>query len=140
MHPIDSTITFFKCPLRQLSTPHDNELVLTLEVGCYLMRHILVDQGSIADLLYVLALLCLGYQPNNHCNLRRILAGFNGTQTTSLGEVVFPVATKSVIALIPYTVIDEPSYFNVILGRTCHEGLTFVLSSNIVFSDPIRPD
>ena len=66
--------------------------------------------------------------------------GFNGTQTTSLGEVVFPVATKSVITLVPYTVIDEPSYFNAILGRTCHEGLTFVLSSNIVFSDPIRPD
>ena len=101
------------------------------------MRRILVDHGSIAN---VLALLFLGYQPNNHYNLRRILVGFNGTQTTSLREVVFPVATKSVIALVPYTVIDEPSSFNAIFGRTCYEGLTFVLSSNIMFSDPIRPD
>ena len=112
IQPIDGTITFSESPLRRLSTPHDAALILTLEVRCHLMRRILIDHGSAAN-LYLLALLRLGYKPDNLCNLGRVLVGFNGTQTTSLGEIVLPIAV-----LVLFIVIDEPSSFNAILGCT----------------------
>ena len=98
--------------------PHDYVLVLTLKVGKHMMKYILVNFGSVVDLLYLHALLRLGYKPGNLRNPRRVLVGFNGTQTNSLEEVVLPVTERPVIALVPLIVIDEPSSFNAILGRT----------------------
>ena len=50
------------------------------------MKRILVDLGSATDLLFLLALLRLGYKPDNLRNPRRVLVGFNGSQTNSLGR------------------------------------------------------
>ena len=63
------------------------------------------------------ALLCLGYKPNNLRNPRRVLVGFNESHNNSLGEIVLLVSVDPVTALVPLTVIDESSSFNVILGR-----------------------
>ena len=82
------------------------------------MKCILVDPGSAVDLLYLPALVRLGYKSDNLLNLGRILVGFNGTQTHSLGEIVLPISTGPITALVPLTVIDEPSNFNAILDRT----------------------
>ena len=104
--------------MRQMAQPHDDALVVTLEVGRHLMKCMLIGLGSVVDLLYLLALVWLGYRLDNLCNLGRILVGFNGTQTQSLGEIVLPILEGPVTALVPLTVIDKPSYFNPILGRT----------------------
>ena len=61
VRPIDGTVTFFECPLRQLSMPHDDALVLTLEIEGHLIKRILIDHGSVADLLYLPAVIWLGY-------------------------------------------------------------------------------
>ena len=98
--------------------PHDDALVLTLEVGKHLMKCILVDLSSAANLLYLLALLRLGYKPNNLHSPRRVLVGFKGTHTNLLGEIVLLVTIGPVTALVSLIVMDEPSSFNAILGRT----------------------
>ena len=82
------------------------------------MKLILVDSGSITDLLYLLALIRHYYKLDNLCNPRRVLVGFNGMQTHSVGEIELPISMGPVIALVPLTVIDQTSSFNVILGRT----------------------
>ena len=81
---VDELLTFLESSLRQLAQPHDDALVLTLDVRRDLMKRILVDPGSAADLLYLPTLIWLGYKPNNLRNPRRILVKFNGTQTHSL--------------------------------------------------------
>ena len=43
--PIDGLLTFSESPLRQLAHPHDDALVLTLEVGRHLMKCILVTRA-----------------------------------------------------------------------------------------------
>ena len=48
------------------------------------MKRMLVDPGSVVDLLYLFALIQLGYMPDSLRNPGRILVGFNGTQTQSL--------------------------------------------------------
>ena len=82
------------------------------------MKRILVDPGSAADLLYLPALLRLGYKRDNLCNPGKVFVGFNELQTSSLGEIVLPDSVGPVTALVPLMVIDEPSSFNTILGRT----------------------
>ena len=109
--------------------PHYDALVLTLEVGKHLMKRILVDPDSAADLLYLLALLYLGYKPDSLRNPRRILVRFNGSQTSSLGKIVLSVSTGPVIALVPLMVIDEPSSFNATLGRTWIHAMKALSSS-----------
>ena len=82
------------------------------------MKRILVDPGSVVNLLYLPALLRLGYKPDNLQNTRRVLVGFNGSQTNSLREIVLLVSVGPVTALVLLTVIDKPSFFNAILGHT----------------------
>ena len=82
------------------------------------MKHILVDLGNEADLLYLLALLQLRCKPDNLHNPGMVLVEYNAKKTYSLGEIVVPISTGLVTALVPLTVIDELSSFNAILGRT----------------------
>ena len=98
--------------------PHDDALVLTLEARKHLMERILVDPGSVVDLLHLLALLRLGYNLNILHNIRRVLVDFNRSHTSSLGEIVLPDSVGLVTSLVLLTVIDEPSSFNTILGKT----------------------
>ena len=117
IRPIDGLITFFESPLRQLSMPHYDALVLGLEVGKHLMKRILVDPDSATILLYLFALLRLGYKPDNIHDPRSVLVSFNGSQANSFGKIVLHVSDGPVTALVSLTVIDEPSSFNAILGH-----------------------
>ncbi|RVW52832.1 Transposon Ty3-I Gag-Pol polyprotein [Vitis vinifera] len=51
-------------------------------------------------------------------NPRRILSGFNGASTTSLGDIVLPVQAGPVTLNIQFLVVQDLSPFNIILGRT----------------------
>ena len=115
---LSSIRPFTESPLRQLSMPHDDTLVLTLEVGKHWMKRILVNPSNAIYLLYLPALLRLGYKLDNLWNPGRVLVGFNRSQTNSLGEIVLPISIGPVTSLVPLIVIDEMSSFNAILGRT----------------------
>ena len=93
------------------------------------MKRMLIDSRSVADLLYLPALVFLGYKPDNSHNLGRILVGFNGTQTQSLGEIVLPISVGPVTSMVPLMVIDKPSNFNSILDRTWTHAIKALPSS-----------
>ena len=115
---VNGILTFSESPLKQLVQPHDYDLVLTLEVGRHLMKRILVDPSSAADLLYLPSPIQSGYKPDNLHNPGRVLVNFNGTLTHSLGEIVLPISAGPVTSLVSLIVIDELSNFNAILGAT----------------------
>ena len=119
--------------------PHHDTMVLTLEIGRHLIKRILVDLGSAADLLYLLWLLHLGYKPDN---LRNPGIRFNGAQTHSLGEIVLPISTGPIIALVLLTTIDEPSSFTTILGHLdpCDEGIFVLVPPNAKFLESTGPN
>ena len=77
IRPIDGVITFIESSLTQLSLPHSDAFVLTLEVMRHLMKWILIDHGSATNLLCLPALLHLGYKLESLHNLRRVLVSFN---------------------------------------------------------------
>nr|CAN79252.1 hypothetical protein VITISV_038224 [Vitis vinifera] len=51
-------------------------------------------------------------------NPGRILSGFNGSSTTSLGDIVLPVQAGPVTLNVQFSVVQDLSPFNIILGRT----------------------
>ncbi|RVW27114.1 hypothetical protein CK203_098954 [Vitis vinifera] len=68
--------------------PHHDALILSLEIGDFDVRRILVDPGSSADLVQASVVSYMGHSLTGLENPGRILSGFNGSSTTSLGDIV----------------------------------------------------
>ena len=82
------------------------------------MRRILVDPSSSADLVQASVVSHMGRSLTGLENPGRILSGFNGASTTSLGDIVQPVQAGPVTLNVQFSVVQDLSSFNVILGRT----------------------
>lgn len=46
------TILFTEKDLDRIQLPHNNALVITLRIGTFNVRHILLDQGNSAEVMY----------------------------------------------------------------------------------------
>ncbi|XP_034684077.1 uncharacterized protein LOC117913226 [Vitis riparia] len=118
IHPINGTIVFPTMDPARVLQPHRDALILTLGVGDFDVKRILVNPGSSADLLLVAVIKQMGFIPSNLENPRRTLSEFNGSSTTSLGDVTLPVQAGPVILNVLFFIVEDLSPFNAILGRT----------------------
>ncbi|WKA08968.1 hypothetical protein VitviT2T_026648 [Vitis vinifera] len=116
--PIDGTIIFPPVDPTRTLQPHRDALILSLEIGDFDVRRILIDPGSSADLVQASVVGHMGHTLTSLENPGRILSGFNGSSTTSLGDIVLPVQAGPVTLNVQFSVVQELSPFNVILGRT----------------------
>lgn len=82
------------------------------------MRRILVDPGSFTDLLQVLVVKQMGFISSILENPGRILSGFNEASTTSLGNIILPIQVGPITLNVQFSVVEDLSPFNAILGRT----------------------
>ncbi|KAL6312462.1 hypothetical protein AAG906_021678 [Vitis piasezkii] len=74
--------------------------------------------SSSADLVQASVVGHMGHSLAGLENPGRILSGFNGSSTTSLGDIILPVQAGPVTLNVQFSVVQELSPFNVILGRT----------------------
>ena len=116
--PIDETIMFPPVDPTRTLQPHRDALILSLEIGDFDVRRILVDPGSLADLVQASVVAHMGHSLAGLENPRRILSGFNGSSTTSLGDIILSVQAGPVLLNVQFSVVQELSPFNIILGRT----------------------
>ena len=116
--PIDGTIIFPPADPTQILQPHRDALIMSLEIGDFNVRRILVDPGSSADLVQASVISHMGHNLTGLENPGRILFGFNGSSTTSLGDIILPVQAGPVTVNVQFSVVQNLSPFNVILGRT----------------------
>ena len=89
--PIESPISFAPINLNMVIVPHYNELVLTLCINGFDVHMVLVDPGNVVDLLQLPAFTQMKLSPDMLNSMGRILFGFNGTTTTTLGDVTLPM-------------------------------------------------
>ncbi|XP_034674344.1 uncharacterized protein LOC117905555 [Vitis riparia] len=116
--PIDGTIIFPPVDTTRILQPHHDALILSLEMGNFDVRRILVDPGNSADLVQASIISHMGHSLTRLENPGRILFGFNRASTTSLGDIVLPVQAGSVSLNVQFSVVQDLSPFNIILGRT----------------------
>lgn len=129
VQPIDGTIVFHAIDPARVLQPHRDALILTLGVGDFDVKRILVDPGSSMDLLQVSVIKQMGFIPSILENLGRILSGFNGSSTTSLGDVILPVQAGPIILNILFSIVEDLSPFNAILGHMWLHGMKAILST-----------
>ena len=115
--PIDGSISFSPVNPIRIIVPHYDALVLTLCINCFNVNRVLVDPGSAVDLLQLPTFkqmkLSLGV-----VNLAgRILSGFNGVTTITLGDVALFVKAELVIQQVLFSIIKNLGLYNAIMRR-----------------------
>ena len=116
VHPVDDIIIFPPIDVNWVLQPHEDALILTLGVGGFDVRRILVDLGSSVDLLKMSTYRQISHSPFALENLRRLLSGFNKVTTTSLGDVVLLLQADPVTMSVQFSMVDDLSPYNAIMG------------------------
>ena len=97
--------------------PHYDALVLTLCINGFDVHRVLVDLGSVTNLLQLPAFNQMELSSQMLNLVRRVHSGFNGTTTTTLGDITLPVQAGSVTQQVLFSVIQDLGPYNCIIGR-----------------------
>ena len=65
--------------------PHDDALVVTLRIGGYDVKRVMIDQGSAADIMYPDLYKGLGLKPENLTTYSSPLVSFEGKMVVPKG-------------------------------------------------------
>uniref|UniRef100_A0A2N9GVB7 Reverse transcriptase domain-containing protein n=1 Tax=Fagus sylvatica TaxID=28930 RepID=A0A2N9GVB7_FAGSY len=83
----DLPVTFTEEDARKVFHPHDDALVVTLEIAGYSTRRVLIDNGSSADIIYLTAFQQMRIDKNQLRPIETPLVGFTGTSVYPLGII-----------------------------------------------------
>ena len=97
--------------------PHDDALVITLRIGGYDVKRVMVDQGSAVEIMYPdlfkgLNLRAEDLTPNNSP-----LVSFEGKIIIPKGQVRLPVQAGAEIVEVDFIVVDAYSPYTAIVAR-----------------------
>ena len=115
--PVNDTIIFPSVDVNPMLQPYEDVLILTLGVGGFDVRRILVDLGSSIDLLQMSTYKQMSYSSSALENTGRLLSEFNGATTTSLGDVLLPIQVGSITLKVRFSMVNDLSSYNAIMER-----------------------
>ena len=95
---IDNPISFPPVNPTRVITPHYDALILTLCINNFDVHMVLVDPGSTVELLHLLAFMQMKVSLSHLSLVGRVLSGFNGSTTLTVGDIVTP----GIIAISKY--------------------------------------
>ena len=128
--PVDGPISFPPINPTRVVTPHNDALVLTVCINDFDIHRVLVDPGSAADLLHLLALKQMKVPVCHLQSAGRILLGFNGATTLSVGDITFSFKAGPVTQQVLFSVVEDLGPYNVILGRAWIHAMKAVPSTD----------
>ncbi|CAL9004827.1 unnamed protein product [Prunus brigantina] len=112
----DPVIGFQKKDLIGLDLPHNDALVISIQIAQAMVDRIHADEGSAANILQLAVIQQMGLETKINKSAKS-LTGFNGATTVTVGTIELDVYAPPVISLQMFMVIDEVSPYNGILGR-----------------------
>ena len=114
---MDGPISFPCINTTRVITPHYDALVLTICINSFDVHRVLVDPGSAVDLLHLPAFNQMKVPVDHLHSVGRILSGFNGATTLSVGDIIFSVKAGPVTQQVLFSVVEDLGPYNAILGR-----------------------
>ncbi|KAG7527760.1 hypothetical protein ISN44_Un269g000010, partial [Arabidopsis suecica] len=111
-----TSISFDEEETCHLERPHDDALVITLDVANFEVSRILVDTGSSVDLIFLGTLERMGISRADIVGPPTPLVAFTSESAMSLGTIKLPVLAKNVSKIVDFVVFDKPAAYNIILG------------------------
>ena len=118
IQPVDGPISFPPINPSKVITPHHYALVLTLCINHFDVHKVLVDPGSKAGLLHLSAFRQMQVPLDKLSSAGRILSGFNGVTTLTVGDITLPVKAGPVTQQVAFSVVEDLGPYNAIIGRT----------------------
>ena len=115
--PVDDPISFPPINPTRVITPHYDALILTLCIKNFDVHRILVDSGSADDLLHFPAFTQMKVPIDHLHSASRVLLGFKGATTLSVGDITFSVKEGPVTQQVLFSVVEDLGLYNAILGR-----------------------
>ena len=109
--------------------PHDDALVITLRIGGYDMKRVLVDQGSAVEAMYPDLYKGLKLRPEDLTAYDSPLVSFKGKTVTPKGQIRLPIQTGSDIVEVDFIVVDAYSPYTAIVARPWFHALGAVSST-----------
>ena len=85
--------------------PYYDALVIALCISSFDVHRVLVDPGSMADLLQLPAFEKMKLSLGMLNSAKRILSDFNGATTTTLGDVALPVKAGPVTQWVLFSIV-----------------------------------
>ncbi|XP_030923511.1 uncharacterized protein LOC115950458 [Quercus lobata] len=97
--------------------PQNDALVVTLRIGEYDVKRVLVDQGSAVEVMYPNLYKGLKLRPEDLTAYDSPLASFKGKTNTSKSQIRLPVQTGSNIVEVDFIVVDAYSPYTTTVAR-----------------------
>ncbi|XP_075665950.1 uncharacterized protein LOC142635726 [Castanea sativa] len=121
MARIDNPITeFSKEDARRLHYPHDDALIVSIQVGYYNTHRVLIDNESSADILYYLVFQQMRIDRERLVLTNAPLVGFGRTKVYPLSTITLPVIVadypQQIIKDVTFLVMACSSAYNANLG------------------------
>ena len=98
--------------------PHDNALVVTLRIGGYNVKRVMVDQGSGVEIMYPDLYRGLNLEPENLTAYDLPLVSFHGKVIIPRGQIRLPVQAGSEVVELDFIVVDAYSPYTTIMARS----------------------
>ncbi|XP_030969834.1 uncharacterized protein LOC115990115 [Quercus lobata] len=109
--------------------PHDDALVVTLRIGGYDVKRVLVDQGSAVEVMYPDLYKGLNLKPEDLSPYDSPLVSFEGKIIISKGMIRLLVQTDSDMVEVNFIVVDAYSPYTTIMARPWLHALGAVSST-----------
>ena len=130
---LDTTITFSDFDMEGCQHPHDDPLVIKAIVANKTIHRVLVDNGSLADIIFTSAFDKMGIGREKLEPINAYLCGFSGERVMSLGSVQLVLTLGDppcqATTTVRFLIVDAPSAYNMLLGRPSLNAIRVVPSA-----------
>ena len=109
--------------------PYDDALVITLRIGGYNVKRVMVDQGSAAEIMYPDLYKGLNLKAQDLTPYSSLLVSFEGKIIIPKGQVRLPVQTGSEVVKVDFIVVDAYSPYTAIVAKPWLHTLGIVSST-----------
>ena len=96
---------------------HEDALVVTLRIGGYDVRRVMVDQGSAVDVMYPDLYKGLGLKLEDLTTYNSPLVSFKGRLVAPKGLIRLPMQAGTDVMEVDFIVVDVFSPYTAIMGR-----------------------
>ena len=109
--------------------PHDDALVVTLRIGGYDVKRVMIDQSNAAEIMYLDLYKGLGLKTENLTTYTSPLVSFEGKMVVPKGQIRLPVQTGTDVVEVDFIVVDVFSPYTAIMGKPWLHSLGAVSST-----------
>ncbi|XP_050248626.1 uncharacterized protein LOC126695872 [Quercus robur] len=111
------TIFFDEEDLEGTIQPHDDALVVTARISGFLVKRVMIDQGSEADVMYPDLFEGLGLKSQDLAKYDMPLVLFDGRVVVPKGQISLSVDMEGKEVIVTFIVVRSFSLYTTILGR-----------------------